>query len=475
MSTRNMLRGVAGMLGVLALVGPVTGGTTAKGDPGQEGYAEARRELLERVGDELEQLAALAQAERLYLERDRCYAALLTIEPEHAEARRHLQYRRTKSGWEQRGYRAPKNRGGALAAFTARRAELEASLRAELARLVERYELEGDSREECLEQILLVSPDDPGARARRGEVQDPEGDWVLAETAAARALRAELQRLRAEPRDEAEIVDDARAGAEDAGMKFQAALSSLHARLRACTDRSEAESLLRNAELAMRLFERCLGEVPALPGDLTIFVLGCSRTRREFLDHHPRADESVAELEHGLSSAWAADRSTLVVCSEDAEVRRDHTARQTVQRMLSETYGIGPADGWVYEGFGLALAERVTGSADVARTTSVLAGRWQLGEEKTLWQAARAGIASGQGPRLGELLGKELADYTREDVLLAYAFACYLLEGHGARAAQVLDRIGHSEDPCGEVLEQELGRGLATIEARFARWVAEMQ
>ena len=466
MSARNWKQGTVVVLGVVGLALPALAQ--------RESFEGARYELLGRTEKQLEELAVWCHDQRLYLERDRCYEALIAIDPEHAQARKFLRYHKTaRDGWEQQGYKAPKNRAEEpLAELGRRRAELEAGFRTELAALAERFDLAGAERTSLQDDILLLVPDDIEVRARRGEVRGPQGAWILAETAAALERRPDLE-AHAEILRGASVPIESDAALEDS-QSWRSALHSAHARLRGSCDAKESKKLLRHTETAVTLFELAFGEAPTLPDNYTIYVLGDSRSREEFLAEHPQAEASLQMLEHGFSSVWTADRSTLVVSSEDPEGRLGHTSRQTIQRMLAETFGISPSQGWAYEGFGLALAELVTGSPEVARNTGVFAGHWVWGDEKTLWTAASALVRSGKAPALQSLLSEDIAAFTREDVLLAYAFARYLLEGQGASAGKLLGACGYDMRPAAVVLEEVLGRDLATVEARFTRWVTDL-
>lgn len=467
-----MLRGRTGcwlaILGILWLARPVP----AQGTEAGAEYQAARRELFSRTGGRLEELAAWCQGERLYLERDRCYQALLLLEPDHAGARRFLRYRRTKDGWLQQDYRAPRNHAEEeLDEAARRRGELEATFRAELVLLAERH---GIGRDRLLTDVLLVCPDDREAHLGRGEVKEGER-WVLLETAAARERRAELEaRAKELARAPVEILADSPGeNAIREALPWKNTLRSEHMHVRSCGERAEGEAHLRAGESAVALFAEIFDTAPALPRGTTIYVLDCPRTRAEFLERCH--DGALGLLEQGYSRAWTTDRTALAVAAEERDVRLDHTVRQTVQRQLAEAFGLGPELAWAYEGFGLALAELATGRSDVVRNAGVLAGRWSWGNEDTLLAAARARVCSGEALELETFFSRELASFTREDVLVAYALARYLMEGCGDEVTRILEACCFRRQPAAQVFRQELGYDARELEARLVRWFREME
>jgi len=434
-----------------------------------------RRALRSRFGGEVEELAGWAQEHRLYLQRDLLYAALLALEPEHAEARRFLRYRRTRAGWEQQKYSPPQDRATEfLAEYGARRAALENEWCAALNGLAERYAAQGGERGAWLyDDLLILAPDNAQARSRRREVQAEEG-WILEETSAGRARRAHLQDRAAELRGLQPAFGGSRQAVDALAGWREVRLPV--ARVVAADLNAEALGILALAQGAAGLFREVFDEAPILPEDLTVYVLDAPSTRREFLAR--RGDALVRSLAEAHDSLWLPRSSTLVLCGASAEIRRDHAVRQLVQRMLRDSYGIGIDAAWALEGFSLRLGELLTGSTELARNTGTPI---DAGGKKgaSPWREARALLAAEPHPRLARLFGVRTQDLTREDVLLSYAFACYLIEAQPGKLARVLDAIGH--DAAGEgapdvgaILEQELGLGPDALDARLARWAAEM-
>jgi len=240
---------------------------------------------------------------------------------------------------------------------------------------------------------------------------------------------------------------------------------------------AEALRILALAEGAAKLFREVFDEAPILPEDLTVYVLEGADAKREFLVR--RGDALVRSLAEEHDSLWIPRSSTLVLCGATSEIRRDHAVRQLLQRMLRDSYGLGPDAAWALEGFSLRLGELVTGSPDFVRNagTPIDPGRWKKGEG--LWRASRALLAAEPRPPLARLFSLRAEDLTREDLLLSYALACYLIEARSGKLARLLDEIGHGATGAGEpgmdaILEQELGLSPAALDARLARWAAEM-
>jgi hypothetical protein len=435
-----------------------------------------RRAVRARFAGEVEELAEWAQEHRLYLQRDRLYGALLALEPEHAEARRFLRYRRTKAGWEQQRYSAPQDRGSEfLAEYGTRRAALESAWCAALNGLAERRAAgDGGQSAWLADELLILAPDHAQARSRRGEVQAEEG-WILEETSSGRARRAHLL-ARAAGLRSAEPLPETAAPAVGAVAGWREARLPV-ARVVAADLGAEALSILALAQGAAALFREVFDEAPLVPDDLTVYVLDGADAKREFLARH--GDALVRGLAEEHDSFWLPRSSTLVLCGASREIRRDHAVRQLLQRMLRDSYGLGSEDVWALEGFSLRLGELVTGSPDFVRNagTPIDPARWKKGEDP--WRAARALLAAESRPPLARLFGLRAEDLTREDLLLSYALAGYLIEARPGKLARLLDEIGRGatgtgEPSVGAILEQELGLAPAMVDARLARWAAEM-
>jgi len=441
-----------------------------------QGLEAERQALRGRFAGEVEGLAEWAQEHRLYLQRDLLYTALLALQPDNAEARRFLRYRKTKNGWEQQRYSAPEDRGTEfLAEYGARRAALENEWCAALNGLAQRSATKHGPRGDAwlYDDLLILAPDNAQARSRRREVQAEEG-WILQETSAGRARRAHLQDRAAELRGLQPAFGGSRQAVDALAGWREVRLPV--ARVVAADLNAEALGILALAQGAAGLFREVFDEAPILPEDLTVYVLDAPSTRREFLAR--RGDALVRSLAEAHDSLWLPRSSTLVLCGASAEIRRDHAVRQLVQRMLRDSYGIGIDAAWALEGFSLRLGELLTGSTELARNTGNpidAAGKKGASPRRE----ARALLAAEPHPRLARLFGVRTQDLTREDVLLSYTFACYLIEAQPGKLARVLDAIGH--DAAGEgapdvgaILEQELGLGPDALDARLARWAAEM-
>jgi hypothetical protein len=436
---------------------------------------EAERQAVRaRFAGEVEELAEWAQEHRLYLQRDRLYGALLALQPEHAEARRFLRYRRTRDGWEQQKYSPPQDRGTEFVAeYGARRAALESAWGAALKGLAERHAAAGRERGDAwlYDDLLILAPDNAQARNRRSEVQAEEG-WILQETSAGRARRAHLQRRAAELRGALPTVEGARPAADALAGWREARLPV--ARVVAAELNAEALGILALAQGAAGLFREVFDEAPILPEDLTVYVLDAPEAKREFLAR--RGDPMVRSLAEAHDSLWLPRSSTLVLCGPSKEIRRDHAVRQLIERMLRDSYGIGSDAAWALEGFSLRLGELLAGSTELARNTgSDAAGK----KGASPWREARALLAAEPHPRLARLFGVQAQDLAREDVLLSYAFACYLIEARPGKLARLLDALGRGaagegSPDVGAVLEQELGLAPDALDAHLARWAAEM-
>jgi hypothetical protein len=86
---------------------------------------------------------------------------------------------------------------------------------------------------------------------------------------------------------------------------------------------------------------------------------------------------------------------------------------------------------------------------------------------------AKAMLAEPDRPKLAAMLAKDVDKMTVKDLLYAYAFSAYLVEGRPGDVAGILRRVSGNKSPTAEVLESVLHMDVETLEARVDRWLAE--
>jgi len=74
---------------------------------------------------------------------------------------------------------------------------------------------------------------------------------------------------------------------------------------------------------------------------------------------------------------------------------------------------------------------------------------------------------------LAEVVAKADHLMTVEDLLVAYAFSAYLIEGHPKEVSDILHRVSGDKAQSTEVLASVLKMDMPTLEERFERWLSE--
>lgn len=448
--------------------------------PGQEPLHEvALEELRARAAQQVDELAQWCQRNRLYLERDRLYSSLIQLDPGHREARRFLRYRRSKGGWEQVGYVPPENRAPEhLEAFGTRRKALENTWRADLEALLAHA---GDGLQErerlaLADQVLVLAPDDPEARARRNEVRTGEGPWILRESRDGPQRLAQLAQRAAELRAAQPEVQRLGLPAEECLLSFKEALCMPDAPVAAVGEEREASRLIADATVLVGLFGEIFGEAPALDGGLRIYVLDRPEGVRAF-ERQRAHDARARQAGEGLGSD-ALQCTAFAVSDPSAHARRERALLWMARRVLANSFGIGPEEGWASEGFALRLVELTIGpggsiGAAVADESSAEAKRSSL--TLSPWMGACALLSREARPHLVDgLLAKRVEALSEEERLVGYALARFLLEARPGGLARLLDELGRAPQGSIRVLEERLGMDLTALDVRLARWAAEV-
>ena len=149
----------------------------------------ARADPVSLVVGDLEDLAGWCAKSRLLGERDRLYASILELDPDHARARKQLKYTRDEQGtWiRKRTYRAPKNSSRkAWPEYERRMGEIRERFASNVRATIDKSSAR--DRERALLALRVVDPGNDWAREQLGEVR-MDGEWRLKETATALSTR----------------------------------------------------------------------------------------------------------------------------------------------------------------------------------------------------------------------------------------------------------------------------------------------
>jgi hypothetical protein len=480
----------------------------------QEPTVDARETALAEVGAEVvPELLALAEwceSQKLLASRLAAYEAVLVWQPDHADARRILGWRRAGGGsWERsRPEQARKDKVGLEAALAERHAALVQSVLAaseQRADALGRVGLAAARR-----RLLTLVPDDEALRAALDEVRLPSGAWGRAD--AARALaRAETRKAEVASAKAAvaapERLDATALGPLQSKVKWLSVARSPRAFVAGTIGFAESAAIAVAVDVTPGITAAALPGV-SLAG---LFAEGSEPPGENAADkpewwHQPRFYVLQTSLEReALLGAFAAGldqrmqdhlrrvatgfldlECSIGIWSTRPVDRIEAAVRQRVGLYLQRTFGISSDKGWVWEGIGLLLSGSVTGTKNLVYiqlntpTGTVAAdGRkprhWELFGVGADWLVmARDLLSSTPRPNLAPLLGKNVNAMDKEDLLLAHALGTWLVDGHPDKASRVLARIGANQ-PSVVVLEEELGLPLPELVDQLAAWLGDMR
>jgi hypothetical protein len=465
------MRRTFGALALLAALLPARARLTADG-PVDSRLAEAREAYVSR----LEGVAAWSAENQVYLERDKAYALILRLAPDHPRSRSALKYVRLPKGggWAQKDYVPPKNwNKGMIAAARKKLDDAFGPYRdAVLGALDEAGpDLPSAKREEAFEGLVDLAPDDATLRSARGDVEQ-DGHWYLPETIEGSAQRAAFQALRARVRAEPlQVAQDADAKGWD-GALTTGPFSVWSA------DAAECEPMVRLLETAARFVRGAIPTVARKETKLQVILLtDRERARKWVARQGPEYAQVLRDVER-FGSVWLPT-GRLLCYLDGTQARRKSVLRQVVGLALEEG-DFGDRDrGWIPEGLQQRLcwhADRTHGNsfgkkgdtADVEKA----AGHVLPDAEEDWLAAAAASLAVDPVPRFRALLTRRLNAMEAPDALAAYALGAYLLEG---RPEALLDFVKATMtlDDADKQAEAGFGVDAATLAWRVRRWAME--
>jgi hypothetical protein len=215
--------------------------------------------------------------------------------------------------------------------------------------------------------------------------------------------------------------------------------------------------------------------------DVAIDLLANEEDRRAFVSGWPGwGPEKVAAL-----GAWAGAGvpNDVHVARWDAdEARRlDGAVRHTLGLLMKLDLEVGLETAWAWEGLGLYLGRELVGTrltwygsgqATSTPESKELLGRLLMADVNWMNEAYQM-LQGGTAPKLETVLARDIDSIGVRDVLVAYAFAAYLLEAEAERLPGILRRVGAREASSAEAVSAALGRGIPEVEDRLVRWLGE--
>lgn len=450
-------------------------------------YSDALAETNSILVTALAAHAKWCQKNKAYRERDLVYARVLEHSPDHKLARKMLGYsfdRKADEWIRKRKYREPKNSKAELAREAR---ELLSDIDSEhLVRLMSF--LNGDhggslrQRSDLLRRLLLVNPENEDLRERNGQLRaEKQGEivWVLRESKLALERRREFRKLRKDLKASWPRPSQNEGPTTcDFDLKWPYAGST--ERIQVFGNASESETM-RALEVCHNLWAYTEGLfLHTLSPALTVYVVEGRSRRSELIDLALEGDEERAARFKKMSG-FSEGRNTYSY-ARNADGRIDGACRQTLARLLTTRFGTGPRHGWVAEGFGMYLTERLLGTrlTYFIRRTEYVDSRdskqdRDMRESGAKWLAmAKQALGSKRKPNIAFALGRDVNNLTSKDLLVSFALAAFLMEGHPPEVTvKILERIG-SGDNSALVLEEELGYDLHTLGERMHQWLTEI-
>ena len=423
-----------------------------------------------------EQLASWCKEERLFQSWHATYAAILVLDPDHEEARKTLKYKRDKNGeWQRKSTREPRNRNEkALPEYERRKQAWYAQYVDGAHALYESSEApeEAAARGRILAAILQVAPDDARARAALGEVRH-QGRWILAESGRALVRREKIHAL---ARSAIEAIGSPKpleipASLKKSSLPFTHAAQ--HEALKVITTHPLEET--RRATVlagASWKFTAALFDLDTSALELQVYLLaGLEQARTLWREYEgPKFD-----LNEKVSGDWVS-ATELVGWSDTPEKRFDGVTRQVIGRRFSSSFGIWIKNGWIFEGMGFYLAERICGTrltwfASPDRYASNKPSKAR--DLESQWMLLGLARLEERGPQiLLHTMRRDIAAMTDDHVVVAYVLAAYFLEAHPKKVPKLLRASAKAKDRAQPVLDA-VGMELEAFHAHLVRWLKE--
>jgi hypothetical protein len=470
---------LAVLIAVVALSRALPAQSDAPGDFATEHKAASADLVKGMLG-----LATWANEKELFLERDRVYRAVLDVDPSNADARKGLRYSRKSDGsWQEPAPREAKNRNAKalVEELPAKRAAVAEPFEKRMLAAFTAYSVDEPTKRAVYKEILDADPENAFVHTTMGEAR-VDDRWVLGETVTAKQRRADIAAMaKAALDDVGELKDATLTDAERAlAIKWSQARMTKNVRVIGTVQPEEIEKIARNCEAAGRFFRAVMGADTLHREGFTIYDMVSPKEGQTFADTLPGVDPEFRKSLKASVGALVAGMPIVAAWDKESARRIDGASRQTFGDFLSRTYNMVLDPGWAWEGMGLYLNGALAGT----RLTWFIPLDNKDPEQKKLqkkltdpatdWMSeAQAMLQRPEHPKLGAVLAKADKAMTPEDLLYAYAFSAYLVEGRPKEVSDILHRLSSGKTPSADVLAAVSKMDVPTLEERFERWVAE--
>lgn len=454
--------------------------------------AAARAEVVKGLTD----LAAWCDSKQLYLERDRIYAQLIVLEPDHADARKGLRHKRGPDGkWPALVPTKSMNRDPkALLEFPAERTAVVGPFSDKMLELVDGADGDGTQRQAVYDEILLVDPEEARVHEKRGDVK-VDGKWLMKETVAHKQQREKIRAL--VKKCMAEVPKGASTTPNADELKLVSAwrctLATDDVRVLSTGDNDGCERMVQAVQAAGALIDGMLGTRVSYPGGYTIYLLG-PEEKATFIERLPEIPDKDRKMMLGTAGGGIPSTNNNAIWDTDPKVRLDMAVRLTYQNLLRSAYGFGSKEGgFASEGLGLYFTREILGTrltwwviptkvprgeffseAVVTQDVEAQATRARLMQADSNWlNEALKLFDAGSAPHLAQVTRRHVDSMSTADILVSYAFIAYLLEGHPEQANEFFVHVGSGTAE--EASKATFDLTLADVEKRLHRWLKEVR
>jgi len=440
-------------------------------------HQAAKAELLPRLNE----LARWANDNELFAERDRVWRCVLSFESENAQARKGLRYGRSTDGaWIEPAPREMKNRNQkALAELPLQREFAVAKFRSAMSALLAREQASRQLRRAIDAEILAVDPDDVLIRTRRGEKKQGD-EWLLAESVCAKERGPQIRAFAAKALSDAPVPQALTPDAEELalGVPWSSGFSIGDVRVLSTGSQDEAVRVASLSYAAGGFFRSVFECTTKHEPRSTIHLLTHGDEQVTYLKNLPGVRPDFREFLNHVVGASIPGRPLIVYWESRLNYRIDGATRQTIGDFLGRTFGIGFDNGWAWEGFGLTLTDALTGTRltwfiQMEGDGPYSGLRARLMKPETNWIEEALRLLNGPThPRFEALIEHDVNAMGIADMLYAYAFALYMLEGRPNETPELLRQIGTKGHTTAAAIESVLHSDATELEERIYRWLS---
>jgi len=483
---------------VVGLASPLLGNE----NKAAEAWVAAKAEAVNRLGE----TARRAHGLKLYKARDETYERLLSLDPDHAEARKRLKYVRRDGAWVRKHYTRPKDRGPRearvqedeafgiwLASWRQQLVEIHASA----------WKAEDPGTKKAVFEVALAwFPDDPEIRKLGGEVRHGQGAetrWILGDTHRALANRA---RFLKEAREATRSVPAGKPGhleTTDRADRFPwpTVLQGRTVRVLGAVSAEEVALHLRVADSAAEVFLSVFGRPGHLPTSterysrgFPLYIASSPLAGNQFLAAEPGIEERDMEFLRPLIAAYFPKRVGVLVKTEPSTLRLEATSRMVQHyaqaRHLAQDRTTKGA--WAMEAVSLYLGWLQVRTRQSYTVKDAHGGRYntprpgvpswktRMADQRADWHSLAAeAMATLSTPDLHLMAGKDVNKLVTREMLAGYGIAVFIMEAHPELSVPFFQDVGAQKQvDLDAVLRKHLHKDLATLRPHLLRWLREM-